>query len=383
MSEHASPESIRHLDRAIAELKRESDVGGLLRVHALALDISDRSDGRTQRRAQRLANKALGAVRQLHQTGAARDLEQQDRTTHEVGVIPLLTAPAVTAALEHEEPTPVENGNARAPADPVTITALEHDEPPAPETDEDEMLADQSPATSLENDEPPAPETDEDEMLADQSPAALVEHEALSTHETAEAQVSLDPIETALLDRLVTLLHLLLFEGSAVSSEVGSVEMLAAFDDEGFLQIEIPAELRSRADVLVAGFERSYALFVGAASRKKKRKKQEQQLLGRALKALAVELVYGGADLRDSTEDPVPLIAYGLFDGQLSLEIDSQEEVTDTIDDIMLGFASDSANVPSPARASFITLFRLALLLGEAQAFAEHESVTALTFEST
>jgi hypothetical protein len=185
--------------------------------------------------------------------------------------------------------------------------------------------------------------------------------------EAAENELRADMAATTLLDRLTALLHLLLFEGSAVSADLAPLEMLASADQDGFLKIEIPASLTSRTENLVAGFEQSYALFVAVATR------ETNRTLWRDLKLLAVELVSSGAEVRDVTEDPVPLAAYALFNGQLSFEVESQEAVADRLDDIMLSFADESAQVPPGERAAFVTLFRLALLLGEAQAFAERD----------
>ena len=62
---------------------------------------------------------------------------------------------------------------------------------------------------------------------------------------------------------------------------------------------------------------------------------------------LAVELVSRGAEVSDVTEDPVPLVAYGLFDGQFSFEVESQEVVADGLDDIMLSFAERERRGPA------------------------------------
>jgi hypothetical protein len=266
-SGHTSIELFKHLDQTMSELKKGSDLEGLLRLEALALAISDRSTGSTRKKALRLANKTSGAVNQLRQLGIETAVEQADRTKREAR--------------------------------------------------ENELRA---------------------EVAA-----------------------------TTLLERLDALLHLLLFEGSALSADLASLEMLATRDRDGFLQIGIPASLTSRGDVLVGGFEQSYALFVAAAAR------ETNPMLWRELKSLAVELVSRGAEVRDLTEDPVPLVAYALFDGQLSFDVESHDVVADRLDDIVLSFAGESAELPPGERAAFVTLFRLALLLGEAQACAERD----------
>jgi hypothetical protein len=266
-SGHTSIELFKHLDQSMSDLRKDSDLEGLLRLQTLALAISDRSTGSTRKKALRLANKASGAVNQLREMGIETALEHADRMRREA----------------------------------------------------------------------------------------------------AENELRADMAATTLLERLIALLHLLLYERGNVSADLESLEMLSSTDPDGFLKFEIPASLRSRTDTLVAGFEESYELFVTAATR------ETNPALWRDLKMLAVELVSRGAEVSDVTEDPVPLVAYGLFDGQFSFEVESQEVVADGLDDMMLSFAGESAEVPPGDRAAFVTLFRLTLLLGEAQALAERD----------
>ena len=56
-----------------------------------------------------------------------------------------------------------------------------------------------------------------------------------------------------LLDRSVTFLHFVLFDGSGLAAEMGSLQNLASNDQDGFLQIEIPEMVRSRSGILVRG----------------------------------------------------------------------------------------------------------------------------------
>src|SRR5262249_31998435 len=156
-----------------------------------------------------------------------------------------------------------------------------------------------------------------------------------------ESPVGDDPAAAELLARLNALLHLLLSDGSEIGPELDPATMLATTDSDGFLRVEIPASLQSRSNALLDGFEQSRLLFVAAGSRKKK------PALGQELKVLAVELVASGAEVRNVTEDPIPLVAYGLFVGRLSFDVASPGEVAESLDDIMLSFADESAQVPS------------------------------------
>lgn len=178
--------------------------------------------------------------------------------------------------------------------------------------------------------------------------------------------------EAKLMGRLTALLHLLLYEGAPVASDIEQLNRLATIDAEGFLQIEIPDAVRLRSGLLLNGFEQSCRIFANAASRGKMPRVEQ------TLKSVAVDLVSDGAAVRGLSDDAVPLVAYGLFMGKMPFAIKSADEVAGKLDDLILSVADEISGIPVDVRAIFTQLFRLALLLGEAQTYAELHAVTTL-----
>jgi hypothetical protein len=194
------------------------------------------------------------------------------------------------------------------------------------------------------------------------------------SREMRESLRSEEKSEAELLERFLAILHLMLFEGSPVAADVGELTSLKSTNSEGFLQIEIPELVRSRCAVFVDGYEQGRRLFMGNAPRQN----NPRLVVVGTLKALAVELLSAGAEVKDLGRDAVPLVAYGLFVERLPLEFESPVSLAEQIDDLILGVSTELTGIPTNVRPTFISFFRLALLLGEAQVFAERHSVTRL-----
>jgi hypothetical protein len=274
LSSEAANETVNRMNDSVAELRKVSDLEGLLRLQAEALAISTKVNGRARRKARRIANKASGAVNEILDNGGETRLERADRDAR----------------------------GTREPAEPARTEGSTLD----------------------------------------------------------------------LLGRSVSLLHLLLFDGSEVTEEVGALQQLATRDEHGFLLIEIPADIRVNAAALVRGYEQSRQIYRAAAYRRSKVDPE------RILKMLAVDLVAQGAEVRNLKRDSVPLVAYGIFVGKISSDLKTSISIPDKMDDILLGISNEAARVPPSSRPLFIDMLRLAMLLGEAQAYAEHHGVAAL-----
>jgi hypothetical protein len=277
LTSQAARETVKRLNASVSELKKASDLDGLLRLQAEALAVSAKTDGRVHRKAKRIANKASGAVNDILDRGGETRLGRDERM-------------------------------ARA--------AREVREPPAPKPPE------------------------------------------IGTLEV--------------LTRILNLLHLVLFEGSPIAEEMGLLQGLALFDADGFLKIEFPDPVRAQASTFVKGFEQSRKVFKSASYRRDKTDVE------RALKVLALELISQGAEVRHVGRDSVPLVAYGLFVGRITSDVKSPTLVSDKIDDVTLSVSNDVASVPPAVRPLFIEVFRLSLLMGEAQAYADRHGVAAI-----
>ena len=106
----------------------------------------------------------------------------------------------------------------------------------------------------------------------------------------------------------------------------------------------------------------------------------ERQEIERLLKSSAVELMTDGADVRGLAANAVPLVAYSLFRGNLPVSSDAASSATvEKINNLLLGLADELSEEPRDTRLLLISLFRLTLLLGEAQEYADKLSLTTLS----
>ena len=199
-----------------------------------------------------------------------------------------------------------------------------------------------------------------------------LEHARRVARSGRESQWLRKGAEAKLMERLTALLHLLLYDGGSAAANDVLRDSLATTDADGFLRIEFPEAVRAQSALLLDGFERSCRIFSEA------RRRGKTPHLEQTLKEAAVALVSAGAEVRGLSSDAVPLIAYGLFMEGLPPAVKSPEQVAKKIDDLVLDIADDVATIPVVSRPAFIHLFRLAVLLGEAQAYADHHSVMAI-----
>ena len=196
--------------------------------------------------------------------------------------------------------------------------------------------------------------------------------------ESRQAEWEARESRARLSERLVSLLHLLLSDGKPPAESVAVLRGLAMADADGYLRIEIPAIFASSSPLLVEGYEKSRRIFAEVATRALQK---EWQSIEQALKTVAVDLMSAGAEVRGLKADVVPLVAYSLFSGHLPDPPDASFSVAaQQVDNLLLSIADDVATMPTHDRPLFIGLFRLAVLIGEAQAYTEKLSMTALSF---
>jgi hypothetical protein len=203
------------------------------------------------------------------------------------------------------------------------------------------------------------------------------EREAREVREARNAAWEEKANSTKLMERLVTLLHLLL-GGSSPVEGVAALRGLAMADPDGYLRIEIPELGASSSSLLFGGYEGSRQIFSEVAT---KSLEKERQTFERALKVVAVDLMTAGAEVRGLEIDAVPLVAYALSRGQLPGPFEALfSSAAERVDNLLLRISDDVSAMPIDARPLFIGLFRLALLLGEAEVYADRLSLTSLSF---
>jgi hypothetical protein len=105
-----------------------------------------------------------------------------------------------------------------------------------------------------------------------------------------------------------------------------------------------------------------------------------QPQIERQVKSVAVELITAGAQVRGLAVDAVPLIAFCLLHREIPIGMDTAESPVshDQMNDAVIAIADDIAAMPEASRGAFIDLYRLSVLLGVAQRYAEELSLTTL-----
>jgi hypothetical protein len=100
----------------------------------------------------------------------------------------------------------------------------------------------------------------------------------------------------------------------------------------------------------------------------------------RQVKSVAVELITTGAQVRGLAIDAVPLIAFCLLHREIPIGMDTVDSPVsqDQMNDAVIAIADDIAAMPEAGRGTFIDLYRLSVLLGVAQRYAEELSLTTL-----
>ena len=199
-------------------------------------------------------------------------------------------------------------------------------------------------------------------------------------HWQAELEsVGLRPTDSRRLD--VRLESLLLLLRRSPDGSVSSSEALAAFvvtgrnGDEAF---DFQGPYGQWRHLLERGYERAYRIY-GELTRTPLGAVQVQ--IERQVKTVAVELITAGAQVRGLSGDAVPLIAFCLLHREIPIGMDTGDSPVsqDRMNDAVIAIADDIAAMPEATRGPFIDLYRLAVLLGVAQRYAEEVSLTALS----
>ncbi len=202
------------------------------------------------------------------------------------------------------------------------------------------------------------------------------ERAAREARELREARWQIRETEARLSELMVRSLQLLLNNGSRSPDAVNAFRSFAALDDDGDLRVVLADVFESRSSLLVSGFDRSRRIFAEVGT---EALLDERQEIERLLKSSAVELMTDGADVRGLAANAVPLVAYSLFRGNLPVSADAASSATvEKINNLLLGLADELSEEPRDTRLLLISLFRLTLLLGEAQEYAGKLSLTSL-----
>jgi hypothetical protein len=256
------------LEDSIARFRRASDLDGLIRMRDEASRLAGSTQGRSRRKAERMARKAGAAINGLRKNGLETVAEREERE----------------ARLERET-----------------------------------------------------------RRLEDLSIAALKK-------------------------RFETALPLLLDDTVDADASVTALRTLVTSRADGPNRIAFPASVEAWWPSLVRGFDGSQAIFAGfdwsdlAAERTR---------VDRTLRSIAVELMSGGAEVTALSSDVLPLVAYCLFNDRLPILAEADApETADRVNRLLLAAAGEVTAMDAPSRPLFLGLLRLAVLLGEAQAYA-------------
>jgi hypothetical protein len=190
--------------------------------------------------------------------------------------------------------------------------------------------------------------------------------------------VGLRPTDPRRLDvRLESLLLLLRRspDGSVSSGDaLGSFVVTGKNGDDAF---DFQGPYVQWRHLLERGYERAYRIY-GELTRTALGAVHLQ--IERQMKTVAVELITTGAQVRGLADDAVPLIAFCLLHREIPIGMDTADSPVsqDRMNDAVIAIADDIAAMPEMTRGPFIDLYRLSVLLGVAQRYAEEVSLTAL-----
>jgi hypothetical protein len=205
--------------------------------------------------------------------------------------------------------------------------------------------------------------------------------EAREAHQASERARE---VRTKLLERSTSFLQLALNNGVPATDDAGGTpsdgvavfRRLAIADGDGHLRIEIGQFFDSWSRLLVESYERSCALFANVSTGVPTDQRRDVEC---ALKAIAVDLMATGADVRGLTSDAIPLLAYAVFNERLPISPSTTSfDTAEQINNLLLSVADEVSAIPIRTRPILIGLFRLSVLLGEAQAYADQLSLTSL-----
>jgi hypothetical protein len=336
---------IGELNASLRECLAASDVNGLLGIQAMALAIAQAAtDPALAKKAQRIAKKAGScavrlqrqAEQQLANDAARLELEAQVPLVGEPPPAPLTAKPAAATT----KPAAPTSKPAAPPAKPAAATARPSETAATPRT------RIQRPRTTAA------------------TPRTRVQEPS-----TIEVQLS---------SRLLRLLDLLLNPQQPAPKRAGTLRALA--DGTTAAPIDFPTLVRSWLPLLVRGYQEGVRLSAPVPLGVVKHRHEQQ--IEAELRSTATELISAGADPRGLTADAVPLIAYSLLIETLPTAIDADSaEAADKFNVLLLGMPEDLSSIPTEQRRLFIELLKLAVILGEAQAFADQLSLNRLSLD--
>jgi hypothetical protein len=179
----------------------------------------------------------------------------------------------------------------------------------------------------------------------------------------------------------VRLQSLLLLIRHTAPEEMSGHEALAAFvsrDKKGQPTIDLQRPFRQWRRLLVFAYERGYAVF-GESPYVDIRELRPR--IERQIKETAVALITAGAPVRGISNDAVPLVAFCVLHNKIPLGMAASESPVShgRMNDAVLAIADELAAMPESERAAFLDLYRLSVLLGVAQRYAEELSLSTIS----
>jgi len=188
----------------------------------------------------------------------------------------------------------------------------------------------------------------------------------------------LTPGRDRLKPRLQSVLFLLLYGDDEVTAGDTALQSLAVVNGAGEVVVELNQEFTKWASLLRQGYDEGYETFAATSG---PALRDARQQIERTVKNTAAELVTSGAEVRGLAVDAIPMIAFALLHSQIPMGADAATSPVsaDRVNDSVLRIADNVAAMPGSARPLFIDLYRLALLLGFAQRYAEDLEITQLS----
>ena len=203
------------------------------------------------------------------------------------------------------------------------------------------------------------------------------ERKAREAREAREASWKAQQDGAKMLERFVAFLQLQWNDGREPPESLAVFQSFVRAQSDGRLQVDIAEPFKLWSLRIIAFYDRSRGIFADVGTQTLR---NEQRTIERILKSVAVALMTSGAEVRGLTTDAVPLVAYSLFNGKLPVPPDADTPLTaERVNNLLLSAADEVAAMPVDARHLFLGLLELAVLIGEAQVYAEHLSLTSLS----
>jgi hypothetical protein len=202
--------------------------------------------------------------------------------------------------------------------------------------------------------------------------------EAHRYRETFANDVPRTPSVEKLQPRLHALLLLLLFGEDSVTAGDVVLKAFAFVDQAGELTFDLDGRFPRWSNLLRFGYDEGYETFAATSGPSLRDVKQQ---IERTVRNVAAELVAGGAEVRGLSSDTIPMIAFAFLHAQIPMGSDAAASPVsaDRVNDSLLRIADAVAAMPAAERPVFIDLYRLALLLGVSQGYAEHLDLATLS----